>query len=130
MIAINFDDRIHQIGSEIFARIHRNGFASPIEKIDDRLMAWSMRDESFKSQLFRFVDCLPSLRSSAEITQHLREYLNIHIPGLSPLVAAAARLGASRMAHKFIAAPDLDHAAKTIAWLRDNHLDFTIDLLG
>ena len=28
-------------------------------KIDDSLMAWSMRDPALKSQLFRFVDCLP-----------------------------------------------------------------------
>jgi hypothetical protein len=40
-----------------------------------RLMEWSMRDEAFKAQLFRFVDALPSLRSSGEIVRHLKEYL-------------------------------------------------------
>src|SRR6187200_1900920 len=31
---------------------------------DDRMMAWSMQDESLKVQLFRFVDVLPMLGSA------------------------------------------------------------------
>jgi RHH-type proline utilization regulon transcriptional repressor/proline dehydrogenase/delta 1-pyrroline-5-carboxylate dehydrogenase len=131
MQAPDIEDRIHQIGHAIFTRASgTNGMASPIENIDQALMAWSMRNPSFKSQLFRFVDCLPSLHSSDDIARHLREYLNIRVPGFSPLLAAAARFGAGRMARKFIAARDIDHAAKTIERLRHNHLDFTIDLLG
>jgi RHH-type transcriptional regulator, proline utilization regulon repressor / proline dehydrogenase / delta 1-pyrroline-5-carboxylate dehydrogenase len=127
----NVEDRIHRIGRAIFARANSlSGFASPIENIDQALMGWSMRNESFKSQLFRFVDCLPSLRSPDDIARHLREYLNIRLPGFSPLLAAAARFGAGRMARKFIAAPDLDRAVKTIERLRRDHLSFTIDLLG
>src|SRR5476649_2742316 len=40
-----------------------------------RVMEWSMKDPAFKTQLFRFVDVLPSLDSSAEIVRHLQEYL-------------------------------------------------------
>jgi RHH-type proline utilization regulon transcriptional repressor/proline dehydrogenase/delta 1-pyrroline-5-carboxylate dehydrogenase len=131
MCAPDLEDRIHQIGHAIFRRAGSlSGFASPIAKIDQAVMSWTMRDESFKSQLFRFVDCLPSLRSSDEIARHLREYLNIHLPGLSSLLAAAARVGAGRMARKFIAAADLDQAVRTIARLRRHHLAFTLDLLG
>src|SRR6476660_10046841 len=39
------------------------------------LMEWAMRDEHFKTQLFRFVDVLPTLESSAEVARHLKEYL-------------------------------------------------------
>src|SRR5437763_12809796 len=39
-----------------------------------RMMAFSMRDEHFKVQMFRFVDVLASLRSSRDIVQHLEEY--------------------------------------------------------
>src|SRR6266851_2847315 len=39
------------------------------------LIAWAMRDAHFKTQLFRFVDVLPALSSSAEISRHLKEYL-------------------------------------------------------
>jgi RHH-type proline utilization regulon transcriptional repressor/proline dehydrogenase/delta 1-pyrroline-5-carboxylate dehydrogenase len=41
-----------------------------------RLMALSMHDERFKTQLFRFVAVLPSLRGSSEIIQHLEEYFS------------------------------------------------------
>src|SRR5258705_11997892 len=53
------------------------------------LMEWSMRDEHFKTQLFRFVDVLPTLASSAEISRHLKEYLGDEQINLSP----ALRLG-------------------------------------
>ena len=99
-------------------------------RIDDALMAWSMRNERRKSRLFRFVDCLPMLRSPQTIARHLREYLHISVPGFSPLLAAAATFAVSRMARKFIAADDLDQAVKTIADLRGKRLAFTVDLLG
>ena len=53
------------------------------------LMEWAMRDEHFKTQLFRFVDVLPTLTSSGEITRHLKEYLGEDQVKLSP----ALRLG-------------------------------------
>src|SRR2546425_12484336 len=53
------------------------------------LMDWAMRDEHFKTQLFRFVDVLPMLTSSTEIARHLKEYLGDEQVNLSP----ALRLG-------------------------------------
>src|SRR5256885_6984259 len=53
------------------------------------LIDWAMRDEHFKTQLFRFVDVLPTLNSSAEISRHLKEYLGDEKTGLS----SAMRLG-------------------------------------
>src|SRR5260370_22430883 len=53
------------------------------------LMDWAMRDEHFKTQLFRFVDVLPMLTSSSEIARHLKEYLGDEQVKLSP----ALRLG-------------------------------------
>jgi RHH-type proline utilization regulon transcriptional repressor/proline dehydrogenase/delta 1-pyrroline-5-carboxylate dehydrogenase len=80
-----------------------------------RLMALSMHDERFKTQLFRFVAVLPSLRRSNEIIQHLEEYFSED--DFSPLVGmgvSAARLvpwisapvlrwNVSEMARQFIA---------------------------
>ena len=34
-----------------------------------------MRDPEFKTDLFRFVDVLPTLQTTAQIGQHVREYL-------------------------------------------------------
>src|SRR5207249_12152336 len=57
-----------------------------------RLMALSMHDEQFKTQLFRFVAVLPLLRSSNEIIQHLQEYFSDNDDGFHPLVRTGVRL--------------------------------------
>src|SRR5260370_18388253 len=56
-----------------------------------RLMALSMHDERFKTQLFRFVAVLPSLRRSSEIIQHLEEYFSDSNDGFHPLVGVGVR---------------------------------------
>ena len=33
-----------------------------------------MKNESFKTQMFRFVDVLPYLNSGSEVARHLKEY--------------------------------------------------------
>ena len=53
-----------------------------------RLMEWSMKDPVFKTQLFRFVDVLPSLDSSGEIVRHLQEYLGDKAVELNPALKA------------------------------------------
>ncbi len=68
-----------------------------------RLMEWSMKDPAFKTQLFRFVDVLPSLRSSAEIVRHLQEYLGDQAVALNP--ALKAGLAASSFAPALVATP-------------------------
>ena len=138
------DDRIREIGGKIFARV-RALSASPslLARIDDAFMDLAMRDEVVKSQLFRFVDVLPTLTTSAAVFRHLREYLEPiadRLPAplrvvltngiLSPVIAAAANFNVRRMAWKFIASPDLDHTVKAIGRLRDRRLAFTVDLLG
>ena len=114
---------------------------------DDRLMAWSMKDEQLKVQLFRFVDVLPMLRSADSVTEHLAEYLEDvrdHLPAAARValgvaqrvpftraaVARAARLSASDFARRFIAGEDVPqvlHAAQRERKLRRG---FTLDILG
>ncbi|PSB67107.1 L-glutamate gamma-semialdehyde dehydrogenase, partial [filamentous cyanobacterium CCP1] len=51
---------------------------------DDKMLAWAMSNPGLRVQLFRFIDCLPSLRSKAEIARHLQEYLSeesVELPG-------------------------------------------------
>ncbi len=106
-------------------------------------MNLAMRDAAVKSQLFRFVDVLPTLGSRSAVADHLRQYLqpvSERLPPplrpalgdglLSPFVAAAANFNVRRMARKFIAAPDLHRAVKAVAALRNRRLAFTVDLLG
>ena len=41
-----------------------------------RIMDWSMKNEQFKVQMFRFVDVLPYLNSGSEVAKHLKEYFS------------------------------------------------------
>jgi RHH-type proline utilization regulon transcriptional repressor/proline dehydrogenase/delta 1-pyrroline-5-carboxylate dehydrogenase len=109
-----------------------------------RLMEWSMKDPAFKTQLFRFVDVLPTLKSSGEIVRHLQEYLGDKAVALNP--ALKAGLAASSFAPALVAGPVkaqiVDMAGQFVAGetgedlikqIRKNHklgLATTIDLLG
>src|SRR6266480_6634150 len=106
------------------------------------LMALSMRDERFKVQLFRFVDVLPSLRHSREITEHLNEYFSddgfgpfvgtgIRLAGIVPWVSGPIlRWNVSGMAHQFIAGKNPGDVIKTLRKCRSQKIGFTVDLLG
>src|SRR5881394_1865156 len=109
-----------------------------------RMMAFSMRDEHFKVQLFRFVDVLAPLRSSRDIVQHLDEYFanmrNGSVPFLqtrlraariSPAVTAPIlRWNVSGMARQFIAGRNPDDVMKMLRKRRKQRIGFTVDLLG
>ena len=84
-------------------------------------MDWAMRDPAFKTQLFRFIDVMPSLRTPDQIYQHLHEYLTqsgVQVPAFLKLGLTAggllkgtlARTVVSQiesMAAAFVAAEDL-----------------------
>src|SRR5215831_18006808 len=71
------ESAIHDYGEKIFALMDAAEPPSLFSKkgFYGALMDWAMRDEHFKTQLFRFVDVLPTLTSSTEISRHLKEYL-------------------------------------------------------
>ncbi len=109
-----------------------------------RLMDWSMKDPVFKTQLFRFVDVLPSLNSSAEIVRHLQEYLGDKAVELNPalkaglaassfapaLVATPVKAQIVDMAGQFVAGKTGDDLIKQIRKNTGLGLATTIDLLG
>ena len=109
-----------------------------------RLMTLSMGDERFKTQLFRFVAVLPSLRRSSEIIQHLREYFSDGNDGLHPLVGVGIRLArlfpwisapvlrwnVSETARQFIAGRNANDVIATLRKRRAQKIGFTVDVLG
>src|SRR5437016_1749124 len=109
-----------------------------------RLMALSMHDERFKTQLFRFVAVLPSLHRSSEIIQHLEEYFSNANDGFHPLVGAGVRLArffpwisapvlrwnVSETARQFIAGRNPDDVIATLRKRRAQKIGFTVDVLG
>ncbi|PTY05790.1 L-glutamate gamma-semialdehyde dehydrogenase [Opitutaceae bacterium EW11] len=109
-----------------------------------RLMDWAMKDAAFKTQLFRFVDVLPSLDSSAEIVRHLQEYLGDKAVELNPalkaglaassfapsLVAGPVKAQILDLASQFVAGKDPDDLVRQIEKNAREGLATTIDLLG
>jgi len=110
----------------------------------DKLMSWSMRDEAFKVQLFRFVDAFPTLKSSESIYDHLTDYLSqpgVTLPpgmdtmlkagGLAKgLVAKTMSSQIQSMAAKFIAGRDARDALPQLSQLWGDGYAFSVDLLG
>jgi RHH-type proline utilization regulon transcriptional repressor/proline dehydrogenase/delta 1-pyrroline-5-carboxylate dehydrogenase len=108
------------------------------------LMDWSMRDEHFKTQLFRFVDVLPTLTSSAEITRHLNEYLGEEQVKLSPalrvglkaaggvswLFGAGIKTQVTGMARQFMLGDDPKEILEILLKLNKQGIAFTADILG
>ena len=117
-------------------------------RLDDKLMAWAMSNEGLRVQLFRLIDCLPSLRSKAETARHMQEYLASDAVTLSALksllnfstdnpnsptaIMAATTLNTAveTLARRYISGANLSEAIKTIEKLRRDRYCFTMDLLG
>ena len=111
-----------------------------------QILEWAMKDASFKVDMFRFVDVLPTLQSTAQVAEHIREYLLKEGRPLPALLNAAlkaasgkftAGLGAkaikknvTEMAERFIVGNDIDDALAHLDKLHKNGIAFTVDLLG
>ncbi|NBV65248.1 MAG: L-glutamate gamma-semialdehyde dehydrogenase, partial [Planctomycetes bacterium] len=110
----------------------------------DKLMDWAMQDEAFRVQLFRFVDCFPTLRSNDAIYEHLSDYLSqpgVKAPPGFELGMAAGGLAKGLMAKtmssqiegmasKFIAGTDAASALPALEKMWKNGMCFSVDLLG
>ncbi len=136
------------IGRYLWSHLNR-GSASIFDRRwwDDRILSWSMTDESVKVQMFRFIDVLPMLRTPESVTRHLHEYFDEvagHFPSavrlalevtnpasvLGRAVAFTARRNALRMARRFIAGTQVEEVLQTLIRQRKRGFAFTLDLLG
>ncbi|HUC96946.1 MAG TPA: proline dehydrogenase family protein [Candidatus Polarisedimenticolaceae bacterium] len=107
-----------------------------------RMIDWSLEDDSLRTALFRFVDVLPSLQSSAEIGRHLEEYFARVDHALGGLVYVAQALQAGRwvapvvrrnvvsFARRFIAEEKTDELIPILSGLRAEPAAFTLDVVG
>jgi RHH-type transcriptional regulator, proline utilization regulon repressor / proline dehydrogenase / delta 1-pyrroline-5-carboxylate dehydrogenase len=112
-----------------------------------KILDWSMRDEAFKVEMFRFVDVFPYLSSAEAVARHLREYfcrpgqdfpeaLQWGIKSVSPdsfaarLIAKGIAKNIQGMGGQFIAGADAKEALPELKKLRRQGLAFTISLLG
>jgi len=109
-----------------------------------QIMDWSMRNENFKVQMFRFVDVLPYLNSSGEVLRHLKEYFQseggelpkvfnwgLGLSSLAPgIIAGQVKKNVTEMAKMFITGQSGKEAVGNLRKLRGQKLTFTVDILG
>ena len=140
------EERIRGIGNDLFARMEAHPAPGIFSKKGAyaRIMEWAMKDPAFKTQLFRFVDVLPSLHSSADIVQHLQEYLGDKAVELHPalkaglaassfapgIVAGPVKAQIVDMAGQFVSGKDTADLIRQIRKNAKQGLAVTIDLLG
>lgn len=144
------DEAIRQRGKAFFASI-RGESPSIFNKgfWTGKVMDWAMQNEAFKVQLFRFVDVLPYLTTSDNLSRHIEEYFSGGDAGDIPpvlkwgaeksgmfggvaakLMGKAIRSNIEGMARQFIVGEKTKEAVKNIAKIRKDGFAFTVDLLG
>jgi RHH-type proline utilization regulon transcriptional repressor/proline dehydrogenase/delta 1-pyrroline-5-carboxylate dehydrogenase len=144
------DEAIRQRGKAFFASI-RGESPSIFNKgfWTGKVMDWAMQNEAFKVQLFRFVDVLPYLTTSDNLSRHIEEYFSGGDAGDIPavlkwgaeksglfggvaakLMGKAIRSNIEGMARQFIVGEKTKEAVKNLSRIRKDGFAFTVDLLG
>ena len=141
------EEKVRQTGLEIHALV---GEAVPsffdARRWKRKLMDRAMEDDTFKVQLFRFVDVLPCLKTDELVVRMLDEYFSglkdapalvtrglgfIPTHGIRVRIAAAAiRTAVESLAGQFIAARSSRESILAIKKLRQQGFGFSLDLLG
>jgi RHH-type proline utilization regulon transcriptional repressor/proline dehydrogenase/delta 1-pyrroline-5-carboxylate dehydrogenase len=112
-----------------------------------KVMDWSMQNEQFKIQMFRFVDAFPSLTTSKLLTDHIREYFGEE-KDLPPVLSTGAKMAGmlgslggamlnkvisaniQEMARQFIVGENTKEAVKNMEKLRKDGFAAVVDVLG
>ena len=142
------EERTQVIGKTIYSMIE--GQAPSLfdgKRWKGKVMEASMQDEAAKTQLFRFIDALPSLKNDRRVVKLLNEYMaqvddaplmmkqlvgRISGDGmfLPHVTAKIIRAGVESFARQFIGGGDIKDAKPVLEKLRKEGLAFTLDLLG
>lgn len=112
-----------------------------------KMLEWCMRNDSFRIEMFRFIDVFPYLTTPETIIKHLQEYLckpGLELPSslqwgvqtLTPssftarMVAKTIINNVNSMAKQFIVGNNIEEALPVLEDLRSKGFSFTADLLG
>lgn len=144
--ADDLDAAVRQWGDRLFTLMDEAGAPSlfTAKGLYGALMDWAMKDEQFKVQLFRFVDVLPTLQSSGEISRHLTEYLDNDAVNLNPALRTALKAASlaggllgggiksqvAGMARMFMLGSDPKEIVSILKKLGEEGTAFTVDVLG
>ena len=146
MTTNELDLEIRRTGERILKSLDDDSSASLFSRDTwyRKVMDWSMKNPHFKVQMFRFVDVLPYLQSSAEVARHLKEYFSesgddlpsvfnfgLGLGSMAPgLMAGAVRKNVTAMAKMFITGETPADALPALVKARAQKIAFTADLLG
>ncbi len=142
----DLEAQIRSQGEEILRRMEGQSKVSLFSKDFwyGSIMDWSMKNDRFKTNMFRFVDVLPSLQSGSDVAKHLKEYFSengeelpsvfnvgLGLGSLAPgLMAGAIRKNVTQMAKMFIVGENPQEALPVLRKARKNKMTFTVDILG
>jgi RHH-type proline utilization regulon transcriptional repressor/proline dehydrogenase/delta 1-pyrroline-5-carboxylate dehydrogenase len=145
-VVSNLQNQIKQKGEEILQRMEGQSKGSIFSKDFwyGRIMEWSMKNESFKTRMFRFVDVLPTLSDNNDVASHLKEYfteggeempsvfnVGLGLGSLAPsIMAGAIRKNVTQMAKMFITGESPEEALPVLLKARKQKICATVDLLG
>ncbi len=140
------EEKIRKTGRELFSALRGTPPLFNTKRWIGRIMAWSMKNENFKTRLFRFIDVLPSLKTDDLIVRLLNEYFagetdlpkiirggieRIPRKGIVPRVAGrVVRRSVESIARQFIAANNADDVLRALTALSTDGTECSIDLLG
>ena len=142
---MDFQKQVEQKGSEIF-KLMQSYNTSVLDKDwwYDRIMQWSMKNENFKTKMFRFVDVLPVLTTDTEVVGYFKEYLlekdgklppifnfGVGVGSLAPfLMAKVIRKNITQIAKIFIAGKTMKDMLPQLTKSRLKKMTFSINLLS
>ena len=112
-----------------------------------KVMDWSMQNEKFKVQMFRFVDVFPSLTTTEQLVSHIREYFGSE-QDMPQVLSSGARMAGMfgslggallgkfvsanihEMARQFILGEHVADAVRQMGKLRGDGFAAVVDVLG
>jgi RHH-type proline utilization regulon transcriptional repressor/proline dehydrogenase/delta 1-pyrroline-5-carboxylate dehydrogenase len=146
-MASNFEDKVRETGLQLYKLAE--GDKPSLFKKDfwaGKIMDWSMKNEAFKQEMFRFVDVFPYLTRPESVAKHVQEYFcqpgqdfpksmqwGLKLVKPDSLVAKIAAKSISKninsMGKQFITGSNLKESAKVMKKLRDQGVAWTVKIL-
>ncbi len=128
------------IGKKLFEYIKAKDSGLNLFRLDflkNQMLKLSISNPKLQKELFRFVDVLPTLQSSKQISQYLFEYLTNSSPNFlieNPMVNKILDWGVHTtvklLASSFICGSNTQEALVKIQELQKKKQDYTLDILG
>lgn len=134
------EDRIATFGQQLSAHLLQQKSNTWLDEFIARITS----DETFRIQALRFIDTLPTLDDDQQLAQHLQEYFGeldlpqlaawslqqADNPWLARIAAPTVRYTLRGLARRFMGGSQLPQALATLNNLRQQQMNFSLDVLG